>query len=175
MKPVRYSPLHSFVHKVASSRPGARFFAPILHRLDAVALTLTRGRRTLSGLLAGVPTVVVTTTGARTGLPRTIPLLCIRDREDPEVFALIATNWGQNPHPAWYFNLKAHPQAECSIDGHSALYAAHEAAGEEYARFWNRAVDIYRGYLLYKQRIRGRAIPIMVMRPSAPQPAKLVP
>ena len=120
---------------------------------------------TMSSLVAGVPLVVVTTTGARSGLPRTVPLLCIRDELDPATFALIATNWGQAQYPAWYFNLKANPRAACSIAGETGQYMAHKAVGEEYARFWQYAADTYLGYPLYRQRIHGRNIPIMVMTP----------
>lgn len=161
------SPLSSFVQSIASSRPGAWFFARLLHRIDAAFFKLSRGRRTLSGMLSGLPTVVLATTGAKSGRPRSIPLLYIQDLQDPDRFALIASNWGRRRYPAWYFNLKAHPQATCAIDGRSAPYVAHEAAGEEYERFWKRATEIYIGYALYKQRIAsGRRIPIMVMTPA---------
>jgi len=165
MGPAKYSLLNSAIQSLASSRPGAWFFAPSLHHLDAVYLRLSRGRTTLSGLLAGVPTVVMTTTGAKSGQPRTLPLLCVHDMQHPDVFALVATNWGQRHYPAWYFNLKANPHATCSINGRSASYTAHEAIGEEYDRFWKQATYIYPGYLRYKQRITARHIPIMVMEP----------
>jgi deazaflavin-dependent oxidoreductase (nitroreductase family) len=157
---------HRLVQALAASRPGAWFFAPLLHHLDAAVLWLTRGRHTLSALLAGVPTVIVTVTGARSGRRRDVPLLAVHDPENPSVFALIATNWGRQPYPAWYFNLKANPQAACSFGGRRADYLAQEAQGAEYERFWNQAVHLYRGYALYRQRIRGRHIPIMIMTPA---------
>lgn len=162
------SPFYSFVQNIASSRPGAWFFARVLHHLDAGVFKLSRGRRTLSGMLSGLPTVVLSTTGAKSGRPRSVPLLYIQDPQDPDRFALIASNWGQRHYPAWYFNLRANPQAVCTIDGQSASYVAHEATGEEYERFWKGAARTYTGYLLYKQRIAsGRRIPVMVMTPSA--------
>ncbi len=165
MASVKYSTIHLAIQRLASSRPGAWFFAPILHHLDALFLRLSRGRLTLSGILTGVPTVIVTSIGAKSGQPRTLPLLRVQDDQRSEVFGLIATNWGQPYYPAWYFNLKANPNATCSIDGRSVAYIAHEAVGEEYERFWKQAVEIYKGYLLYKQRITTRHIPIMVMQP----------
>lgn len=162
-----YSGLQSFVQSLASSRPGAWMFAHVAHPLDALVLWISRGRTTLTGVLAGVPTVILTTTGAKSGRPRSLPLLCIRDAQDSFVFALIATNWGRRRYPAWYFNLRAHPQAVCSIDGRTAAYVAHEASGEEYDRFWSYATRIYKGYPLYKQRITGRHIPVMVMKPAS--------
>jgi deazaflavin-dependent oxidoreductase (nitroreductase family) len=165
MAEIRYSLLHRLVQSIAASPPGAWFFARTLHHFDRPFLALTGGRATLSGLLAGVPIVTVTTRGARSGLPRTTPLICIHDRERPEAFALIATNWGQAHYPAWYFNLKANPEADCRLQGRAGRYRAHEAAGEEYDRFWQYATAVYRGYPLYKQRISGRRIPILIMTP----------
>ncbi len=159
----RRSAFHAINQKIASSRPGAWSFARTLHHIDPLVLRLTGGRSTLTSLLAGAPVVMVTTTGAKSGLPRTVPLLCIRDRSDPDRFALVASNWGQRHYPAWYFNLKANPRATCALAGHVATYGAREASGEEYERFWQRATEAYLGYPLYKQRASHRRIPIMVM------------
>jgi len=153
------------MQKIAASPPGAWFYARTLHHFDRIFLRLFGGRVTMSSLVAGLPLVILTTTGAKSGLPRTTPLLCIRDENNPSTFAVIATNWGQQHYPSWYFNLKANPRATCSISGESREYMAHEANDEEYARFWQYATDTYIGYPLYKQRISGRNIPIMVMTP----------
>ena len=161
----RYSTLLSLMQKIASSRPGARFFSSTLHYLDRIVLRVTGGRSTMTSLVTGLPVAVLTTTGAKSGLPRTLPLLCIRDEQDPPTFALIASNWGQAHYPAWYFNLKANPHATCSIGGQGGDYVAHEACDEEYERFWQYAENTYLGYLAYKQRVGKRRIPIMVMTP----------
>jgi len=131
-----YSPLHALMQKIASSRPGAWFYSGTLHHCDRIFLKLTGGRSTMTGLVGGLPVVILTTTGAKSGLPRTLPLLCIRDEQDPTIFALIASNWGRAHYPAWYFNLNANPHATCSIRGQIGEYRAHEASGEEYERFW---------------------------------------
>jgi len=73
-----------------------------LHHFDHVAFKLSGGRATLTSALAGLPVVHLTTTGAKSGLPRTLPLLCIRDERNPDTFALVASNWGQTHYPAWY-------------------------------------------------------------------------
>jgi deazaflavin-dependent oxidoreductase (nitroreductase family) len=168
MTKTSYPPFQSLVQKFAASRFGSWFGSVALHHLDVLSLKLTRGRSTMTRIVSGLPVVILTTVGAKSGLPRTVPLLDIRDEVDPTVFAFIATNWGQSHHPAWYFNLKANPRAICSIGGQSGEYLAHEASGEEYERFWRYATRMYAGYTRYKQRAVIRRIPIMVMTPLTP-------
>jgi deazaflavin-dependent oxidoreductase (nitroreductase family) len=157
--------LHTIVQKFAASRAGSRFLSRTLHHFDRFLLKLTGGRRTLTAALAGVPVVMLTTKGAKTGLPRSTPLLPIRDLRHPERFALVASNWGGRHHPAWYFNLKAHPLARCTMDGQARRFIAYEATGDEYAGFWTNATRTYFGFRLYQQRAGSRHIPIMVMTP----------
>ena len=142
----RYSAFHSIVQKMASSSIGSWFFSHTLHHLDRFVYYVSRGRTSMTSLLSGAPLVMVTTTGARSGLTRTLPLLCIREHKTAESFALIASNWGQEHHPAWYYNLRANPRAMCSIGGVSGEYVAHEAEGEEYALYWQCAIDSYIGF-----------------------------
>jgi deazaflavin-dependent oxidoreductase (nitroreductase family) len=160
-----YSTFHSIVQKMASSGPGSWFFSKTLHHLDHGLINLTNGRKSMTSLLSGAPLVMVTTTGARSGLLRTLPLLCIRDPNATDSFALIASNWGQKNHPAWYFNLRANPRATCSIAGRAADYVAHEAKGEEYDSYWQCAMDTYLGFPTYRERAGDRHIPILVMTP----------
>jgi deazaflavin-dependent oxidoreductase (nitroreductase family) len=148
---------------MASSRPVSWFFSRSLHYFDWAFLKLSGGRTTLTNILSGLPMLVLTTTGARSGLPRTLPLVFIPDPQDPHRFALIASNWGQAHHPGWYFNLKANPRATCSLDGRESLFIAHEANGDEYERFWQYAAELYFGYTLYKKRAGDRKIPILVL------------
>ena len=162
MTPRRYSPFHALVQRLAASPPGSWLLAHLLRYADRLVIWLCAGRASLTSILAGVPVVMVTTTGARSRRPRTSPLLPIRDPAEEGRFALIASNFGQHHFPAWYFNLKKKPQAVIAADGQAQTYLAHEAAGDEYDRFWSYAVDTYFGYALYKQRA-GRRIPIMVM------------
>jgi deazaflavin-dependent oxidoreductase (nitroreductase family) len=116
-------------------------------------------------VLTGLPEVMVTTIGAKSKLPRTLPLVYIRADADAKTFALIASNFGQRHNPAWYYNLKAHPVATCVLDGQTGEYSAREATGAEYDKFWQNTVDTYFGYALYKQRASHRHIPILVLSP----------
>jgi deazaflavin-dependent oxidoreductase (nitroreductase family) len=156
----KYSMSNRFIQKFASTRFGAWFGSHLMHHFDRLFLKINK-TRTLTSILSGLPIVILTTTGAKSGLPRTVPLVCIQ--QDNDTFAIIATNWGQSHYPAWYHNLKNNPQVTCSICGEVGEYTSHEAAGEEYDKFWNYAQNTYLGFSLYKQRVCQRHIPIMVM------------
>lgn len=155
--------LHRLIPHISSSRIGAKIFAPILHHFDRVFLKLSGGRRTLTGALSGLPVVMLTTKGAKSGLNRTVPLLYIQNPDNPDEIALIASNWGQYAYPAWYFNLSANPQASTNINGQIKTYRAHEASGDEYERFWQLATKVYWGFPRYKERASHRRIPIMIL------------
>jgi deazaflavin-dependent oxidoreductase (nitroreductase family) len=159
-----YSLFQILVQKFASTRPGAWFFARTAHHLDKLFLGLSGGRTTLVQIVSGLPAMMITTTGAKSGLPRTLPLVYIRDVEITDRFAIVASNLGQHQLPAWYYNLKAHPQAACMIDGQVQTYVAREVFDEEYARFWRYTLETYYGYRMYQQHA-GRRIPIFVLTP----------
>lgn len=164
----KYAPFNTLMQKIATTRPGAWFYSRTLPSLDRLILKVSSGRTNLTRLVTGLPVVFITTTGARSGLARSLPLLYIQDRHDPASFAIIASNWGQKHDPDWYHNLKANPRAVCTIQGHAQEYSAREASGEEYERFWQAAVDTYFGYSTYKQRVGKRHIPIFILTPTRP-------
>lgn len=147
------------VERIASGPRAATILARVLHRLDAPLLRLTRGRLRVT---VGRPVVLLRTVGARTGLPREVPLLYAQDGNR---VILIASNFGQARHPAWYYNLRANPRAELLIDGRWRPYLAREATGEERERLWRKALAVYRGYDAYRLRAQGRTIPVMVLTP----------
>ena len=159
-----YGAFHTLMQRLASTRVGAWYFSLTQQQLDSVFLRIGGGR-TATTLLAGLPVVIVSTRGAKTGEPRTVPLLCIRTEDNADEFAIVGTNFGRVRNPAWYFNLKAHPKAECTVDGNIGQFVAHEADDEEYARYWQLAQDTYLGFPKYRHRIGDRRrIPILVMR-----------
>jgi deazaflavin-dependent oxidoreductase (nitroreductase family) len=151
------------LQRLPASRAGSWVFSKILHYVDRAFLRLTTGRLSIPGLFSGLPVITVTTIGAKSGKPRTLPLVGILDGDK---VVLIASNWGGQHHPAWYYNLRAHPEATLSIEGHTGTYSAHEVTGDEYEKYWNRAVELYTGYAAYKQRTGGRQIPILVLTPK---------
>ena len=148
--------------KFTSSIVGAKIASRVLHRFDKVILKRTQNRSSLTSILSGIPVIVLTTTGAKSGLPRTVPLLGVV--KDKDIF-LIASNWGQAKHPAWYYNLKANPQAHISYKGNEGDYIARDATIEEREAYWKEAVDMYPGYAKYKKRIKTREIPMFILSP----------
>lgn len=153
------------LHNFGATKVGTWVLARTLPHFDKLTFRISNGRYTAVDIIGGLPMVTITTIGAKSGLPRTLPLIRIPDEQNPQTFALIASNWGQQKNPAWYYNLKANPQATCVIDGQSHEYRAHEATVEEYAHFWQIATSMYVGYPVYKQRAGDRHIPIMVLEP----------
>jgi deazaflavin-dependent oxidoreductase (nitroreductase family) len=133
-----------------------------MHHLDAWMLKATGGRKTLAGMMAGLPALTLTTIGAKSRKPRSVPLIGIPDGEE---VILIASNWGQEHNPAWYYNLKANPQATITYGGTSQEYVAREVTDpEEYERCFARATSLYSGYSLYRQRA-GREIHVFRLMP----------
>jgi deazaflavin-dependent oxidoreductase (nitroreductase family) len=152
------------MRRVAASGPGARVFAPLLHRLDRPVYRMTRGRATLGSLVSGLPVALLTTTGARSGRPRTVPLLLLPSADG---LAVIASNWGRPAPPAWERNLRADPIARLARGGTSVRVRAVEAAGERRTRIWREALDVYPGYAAYERRAGGRRIGVYVLEAEA--------
>jgi deazaflavin-dependent oxidoreductase (nitroreductase family) len=151
------------VQRIACSRPGIWFFSRTLHYLDIPLLRMSLGRLSVPSLLAGLPVITLTTTGAKTGTARAMPVVGIPDGDR---FVVIASSWGRKRHPAWCHNLRAHPQATVSAKGRSAAYVAREADGEERNMYWRRAVEIYPGFLAYERTAGARRIPVFVLEPK---------
>jgi F420H(2)-dependent quinone reductase len=145
-----------------ASKVGSTFFKLIAPISDQIIFRLSGGRQTAVSLVAGLPSIVLTMKGAKSGEPRTITLLGIPDEEQ---FIVIASNWGQKHHPAWYYNLSSNPDITVALNGKSAPYRARQVFGLEHQQCWDKAVKIYKGYEAYKQRAE-REIPIFVLEPQ---------
>ena len=143
-------------------RPVTAFFAPIIHQVDNGILRLTKGKYTISEF-AGWNIIQLTTIGAKSKQPRTMPLVGVFDNER---IALIASSFGREHNPGWYYNLKANPHCHVSFKSKSGEYIAREAKGEEREKYFQMAVAQYGGYQKYKERATHRHIPIMVLEPK---------
>jgi deazaflavin-dependent oxidoreductase (nitroreductase family) len=150
------------IRRLASSGPGSWFFARVLHHVDRPVYRATRGRHTLTSLVAGLPIVVLTTKGARTGRSCSVPLVGL---PTPDGMAVIASNYGQPHHPAWYYNLRADPEAEVAVDGARTPVRAVEVEGERRARIWDQGLKIYPGWSTYERRAADRRIAVFVLEP----------
>lgn len=151
------------VRALSATSPVSWLLARTLHHVDGSVFRLTQGRYTASSLLAGLPVVMLATTGAKSGATRTVPVLGIPDGER---IVTVASGYAQSPRPsAWYFNLSSHPEATVTVDGVTRNVVAYEAEGEEKERLWGMAVRIYPGFVDYQRRVDGRSIPIMVLSP----------
>lgn len=152
--------------RFAASGPGAWLFSRVLQRLDEPVLRLTRGRATLASLLAGLPVVVLTTTGARSGQARSVPLVGLP--VGPSEFAVIASNFGRRHHPAWSYNLRAQPEATLTISGRPRAVRATIPEGERRDAIWRQALEVYPGYADYARRASHRDVVVWVLDPVAP-------
>lgn len=152
--------LQRALHRILMLRPTTAILIRILHRADMLLWKWNGGRFSLTSLVAGLPTFKVTTIGAKSKLPRPLPLVGLPAGDK---IALIASNFGQAHHPAWYHNLKANPECLVEMNGIDQPYLAREAQGAERDRFWNMAVSYYAGYTIYEQTAGTRRIPVMVL------------
>jgi deazaflavin-dependent oxidoreductase (nitroreductase family) len=134
----------------------------ILHRVDGFFLKISDGRFFFSSKLVGIPEFKITTIGAKSNQPRT---LLIYGFSEGESIALIASNFGQERNPSWYYNLKANPKCQVEWRGISREYVARESQGEEREKYWDMAVAYYKGYELYAIRAAHRQIPVMILEP----------
>ena len=147
----------AIIERFVMSRIGTQFMLHVAPPLDKAVIPRTNGR--LSS--AGIDKVgLVTSTGAKSGRPRTHPLALF---EDPEGLVAIGSNYGRPSHPAWSANLLAHPECTVEFIGPPKQYRAELISGEARAAAWANAVDYYAGYATYQGRTDGRRIPVVVL------------
>jgi F420H(2)-dependent quinone reductase len=124
----------------------------------------TGGREANTLRDTGLPIIVVTTRGNKTGRVRKTPLMRVEHNGE---YALVASMGGAPKHPVWYFNLKAHPDDVVIQDGPEPFAAKiREVTGDERAQWWERAVAAYPPYAEYQERTE-RTIPVFVAAPRA--------
>jgi deazaflavin-dependent oxidoreductase (nitroreductase family) len=144
--------------------PISWLYVRTLHHLDRIVYRLTRGQATFVSLVTGLPIVMLTTTGAKSGRLHTLPLVALPDGAR---MVIIASNYGQRRNPAWYHNLRAHPRATISFDGATREVVARELEGEERDRQYARGIEVYPGWTQYRERASNRRIPVIELTPVA--------
>lgn len=109
----------------------------------------------------GVPTLLLTATGRRTGRALTSALIFGRDGDD---YLVVASMGGAPQHPSWYRNLLAHPEAEIQVQAERIPVIARAASAAEKPRLWQIVVDLWPNYATYQTRT-DRDIPVVVLSP----------
>lgn len=111
--------------------------------------------------LRGIPIVLLTSVGAKSGKLRKTPLMRVEYEGE---YAVVASRGGAPQHPVWYHNLKANPHVELQDGAVKKDYMAREASGEDREIWWKRAVDAYPDYADYQEKT-DRVIPVFVLTP----------
>ena len=124
------------------------------------ALYRTSGGR-IGGRLQGMPVLLLTTTGRRSGKSRTTPLLYLRDGA---AFLVVGSNGGSSYVPAWWLNLRRSPEAEIEVGREHIRITARSASPNEHARLWPEFTSCYAGYARYQART-ARTIPVVILEP----------
>lgn len=127
---------------------------------DRFLLRLTGGGTTLTAALAGLPVLMLTTTGARSGIPRSTPVLGIPHAGD---LAIIGSGFGQRATPGWVQNLRADPAAEVAFRGRTITVVA-TVVGDP-TEIWSLARSLYPGYGFYPDRASHRQIAVFSLAP----------
>jgi len=116
-----------------------------------------------AGELRGMPVIVLTSVGAKTGLLRKTALMRV---EHDGQYAVVASLGGAPKHPVWYFNLKKNPHVELQDGPEKHDYLARELTGDEKVLWWERAVAAYPPYADYQKKT-DRQIPVFLLERRA--------
>jgi deazaflavin-dependent oxidoreductase (nitroreductase family) len=159
------SPVKRLAAKAAQTDMGMRcaawYLKHVVPRVEPAISHWSHGRLTC---LPITPIVFLHTQGARTGEPRVIPLTYFTDGDD---VILIASNYGLARHPAWYHNVKSHPEVTLRARGAEGQYVVREAVDRERERLWALATQWTPPLAKYQTMAGRRLIPIMRCVPAS--------
>jgi deazaflavin-dependent oxidoreductase (nitroreductase family) len=136
-----------WINKLSATRFGGWLTRATAAKLDPWIYRRTRGRFVLAGRPT-IPQLALTTTGRRSGRRREVQLAALR--VDGGSFVVVASNFGQEHHPGWMYNLRANPQAWVLVDGEEIEVTATELTAEQSEEVWPRLHEIvpqFRTYL----------------------------
>jgi deazaflavin-dependent oxidoreductase (nitroreductase family) len=129
---------------------------------DLAVQRTTQGRVSLLRLF-GLPWLVLTAIGRKSGQPRSVPLLYVPHGNE---YVVVGSNWGEKHHPAWSANLLAHPEAEVQARGRTIPVLAREVTGEEREELWREVITkTWPAYDTYAERARGRELRVFALSP----------
>jgi deazaflavin-dependent oxidoreductase (nitroreductase family) len=145
---------------VAATGAASWLLARSLGRIDQVVAGLLGRRTSATEVLAGLPVVRLTTTGARSGRPRSVLLVPV---VTTEVFALLGTNFGEVRTPAWALNLLVHPTATVEFRGRRVTVQARELDDGGRDDVLAAASALYPGFARYLSRAAGRRVHVFAL------------
>jgi deazaflavin-dependent oxidoreductase (nitroreductase family) len=135
-----------------------RLFLIVVSRIHVGLFRLSRGRIG-ARIGKGLPVLLLTTTGRKSGKRRTTPLLYV---EDGGRYVVVASVGGAPKHPAWYLNLRDDPRATVEVRGRRFAVRAETAGPEERARLWRALTAMYPTYDSYQAKT-SREIPVVIL------------
>jgi deazaflavin-dependent oxidoreductase (nitroreductase family) len=138
----------------------ARLFSALVP-VDRALGRLTKGRYVALGI-RDLPSMLITTTGRKSGQPRTNPLLYAPDGDG---YAVVGSNWGKDAQPAWALNLVAEPAAVVTMGGTETPVRAVLAIGAERDRLWALLTEMWPAYDTYVERAGGRDLMVFRLAP----------
>ena len=153
--------LRRIILGMAATRQWMWAFHLYVQFIDLPISRLTKGSFIPSANWDIMPIIYLTTTGAKSGIPRSIPVLCIQDGGK---LILVGSNWGNPKNPSWAYNLRMHPQAQVRKGKTIKNFSARELRGDERTLYWQTAVRFYPPYMSYEQRA-GRSLTIFLLEP----------
>ncbi len=151
--------LRRIILNLAATRQGLWTFHLYVHLIDLPISRLTKGVFVPSAYWNIMPIIYLTTTGAKSGLLHSTPVLCIPDGEN---LILVGSNWGNPKNPSWAYNLRANPQTQVRKGKTVKDFSARELGGDERAAYWQKAVRFYPPYVSYEQR-SNRSLPVFLL------------
>jgi deazaflavin-dependent oxidoreductase (nitroreductase family) len=157
-------PVLSSLARWLADKPWLVKISPVIVAGDRALGRWSKGRITGLGR-PDIPTLLLTTTGRRSGQERVQPLLYVRDGD---AYIVIGSNWGKPHHPSWSANLLAQPDAVVTIQGRRTPVRARLTRDEERERLWRLLLGLWPAYDLYSDRAGGRHLRIFRLEPVSP-------
>ncbi len=147
--------------------PNIRWLLAVITAIHRFVYRVSGGR--LGSSLGGMPMLLLTNVGRKTGKQRVTPLLYVEDRDqdrasDRTRWVVIASNAGDDRHPAWWLNLQSHPDTTIQVGTAHHDVRARRATPEEGERIWPKLVATYGYYDAYRERA-PRDIPVVILAP----------
>lgn len=157
---LRRTPVTRVICLVGRTRAFAAFYRRYGPKADPWLLRKTHGQ---GATRLGFPVLLLTTTGASSGLSRVMPLVYVRDSDG---FVVVGTNFGQRQHPGWTANLIAHPEAAIEVGRERLSVTAELLDRATWERLWPRFLEIHPGYADYLTRCSPRTPRMFRLSPA---------